>query len=99
MSVRIDSHLSYQKYSITAKYIYLEYCTTVHLDLTLDTHNKSPIMPNNESLCLQTGGKKLIKFLTFKHFCLCLLNLLKPNVNYSVRTAPLTSKVAFYIFI
>jgi len=28
-----------------------------------------------------------------------LLNLLKPNVNYSGRTAPLTSKVAFYIFI
>jgi len=25
--------------------------------------------------------------------------LLKPNVNYSGRTAPLTSKVAFYIFI
>ena len=28
-----------------------------------------------------------------------LLNLLTPNVNYSGRTAPLTSKVAFYIFI
>ena len=27
------------------------------------------------------------------------LNLLTPNVNYSDRTAPLTSKVAFYIFI
>ena len=27
------------------------------------------------------------------------LNLLTPNVNYSGRTAPLTSKVAFYIFI
>jgi len=27
------------------------------------------------------------------------INLLKPNVNYSWRTAPLTSKVAFYIFI
>ena len=27
------------------------------------------------------------------------LNLLTPNVNYSCRTAPLTSKVAFYIFI
>ena len=27
------------------------------------------------------------------------LNLLKPNVNYSGRTVPLTSKVAFYIFI
>jgi len=27
------------------------------------------------------------------------INLLTPNVNYSDRTAPLTSKVAFYIFI
>jgi len=27
------------------------------------------------------------------------LNLLMSNVNYSWRTAPLTSKVAFYIFI
>jgi len=27
------------------------------------------------------------------------INLLKPNVNYSGRTAPLTSKVTFYIFI
>jgi len=26
-------------------------------------------------------------------------NLLTPNVNYSGRNAPLTSKVAFYIFI
>jgi len=28
-----------------------------------------------------------------------MLNLLTHNVNYSGRTAPLTSKVAFYIFI
>ena len=27
------------------------------------------------------------------------VNVLTPNVNYSGRTAPLTSKVAFYIFI
>jgi len=27
------------------------------------------------------------------------INLLTPNVNFSGRTAPLTSKVAFYIFI
>ena len=27
------------------------------------------------------------------------LNLLTPNVKYSGRTAPLTSRVAFYIFI
>jgi len=27
------------------------------------------------------------------------INLLTPNVNYSGRTAPLTSKVAFHIFI
>jgi len=30
---------------------------------------------------------------------LWVVNLLTPNVNYSCRTAPLTSKVAFYIFI
>ena len=34
-------------------------------------------------------------YLTFHH----LFNHLTPNVNYSGRTAPLTSKVAFYIFI
>jgi len=28
-----------------------------------------------------------------------IVNLLMPNVNYSGRTTPLTSKVAFYIFI
>jgi len=28
-----------------------------------------------------------------------IFNLLTPNVNYSGRTAPLTSKVTFYIFI
>jgi len=27
------------------------------------------------------------------------INLLMPNVNYNGRNAPLTSKVAFYIFI
>ena len=31
--------------------------------------------------------------------CSCWINLLTPNVNYSGRTAPLTSKVAFYVFI
>ena len=37
------------------------------------------------------------------YLCTCWIikcfNLLTPNVNYSGRTAPLTSKVAFYIFI
>jgi len=32
-------------------------------------------------------------------FRIHIFNLLTPNVNYSGRTAPLTSKVAFYIFI
>jgi len=37
---------------------------------------------------------------TFKWGVIVLaFNLLTPNVNYSGRTAPLTSKVAFYIFI
>jgi len=40
------------------------------------------------------------KFMLFTYSVLHLLvlNLLTPNVNYSGRTAPLTSKVAFYIF-
>jgi len=40
-------------------------------------------------------GIKLAKFVQL----VGTINLLKPNVNYSGRTAPLTSKVAFYIFI
>ena len=34
-----------------------------------------------------------------KVFRIVSINLLTPNVNYSGRTAPLFSKVAFYIFI
>jgi len=39
------------------------------------------------------SGIKLHKSMQDSH-----INLLTPNVNYSGRTAPLTSKVAFYIF-
>jgi len=42
------------------------------------------------------GGTKTLFLHTFSGV---VLNLLTPNVNYSGRTAPLTSKVAFYIFI
>jgi len=35
----------------------------------------------------------------FAPSCIIQVNLLTPNVNYSGRTAPLISKVAFYIFI
>jgi len=41
-----------------------------------------------------TKYQKGVYYLVVKMF-----NLLTPNVNYSGRTAPLTSKVAFYIFI
>jgi len=34
-----------------------------------------------------------------KNFFIKLVNLLTPNVNYSGRTAKLTSKVSFFIFI
>jgi len=34
-----------------------------------------------------------------KRLIIFYINLLTPNVNYSGRTAPLTSKVAFCIFI
>jgi len=48
------------------------------------------------SLYLNSLPNKTATFLTVR---LSYLNLLTPNVNYSSRTAPLTSKVAFYIFI
>jgi len=35
----------------------------------------------------------------FRVYMKYLLTFLKPNINYSGRTAPLTSKVTFYIFI
>jgi hypothetical protein len=41
----------------------------------------------NEFVCFVLGPPRIV------------INLLTPNVNYSGRTAPLTSKVAFYIFI
>ena len=41
------------------------------------------------------AGIELVAF----RFVAQYLNLLTPNVNYSGRTEPLTSKVAFYIFI
>jgi len=52
--------------------------------------NVDAVMESNIRTCvrLQYFGIKEIK-----------INLLTPNVNYSVRTAPLASKVAFYIFI
>jgi len=51
-------------------------------------------------LCYLRG--KLLVFENFLHGRICTyetINLLKPIVNYSGRTAQLTSKVAFYIFI
>ena len=41
--------------------------------------------------------KMSLKFLVYSMSFV--INLLTPNVNYSGRTAPLTSKFAFYIFI
>jgi len=35
----------------------------------------------------------------FKSHTSIYINHLKPNVNYNGRTAPITSKVAFYVFI
>jgi len=40
-----------------------------------------------------------MKKMPLSHFLKTHFNLLTPNDNYSGRTAPLTSKVAFYIFI
>jgi len=46
-------------------------------------------------------GAEELKQKRFRILGLCarIIDLLSPNVNYSGRTAPLTSKVAFYIFI
>ena len=50
-------------------------------------------------LLLPTGSRGL-QYASYKVcYIKILINLLTPNVNYSGRTAPLTPKVAFYIFI
>jgi hypothetical protein len=46
---------------------------------------------------LHTQQHELYELLS-THKPLC-INLLTPNVNYTGRTSPLTSKVSFYIFI
>jgi len=46
-----------------------------------------------ENTCIYLRQYNFQMGLTFR------INLLTPNVKYSGRTAPLTSKVAFYIFI
>ena len=56
------------------------------------THNSVIIIIAHVSLLLMT------QYFPF-HINTVNINLLKPNVNYSGRTAPLTSKVAFYIYI
>jgi len=48
---------------------------------------------------LYSAGSFLPDFQSVEPLFSMVLNLLVPNVNYSGRTAPLTSKVAFYIFI
>ena len=53
-----------------------------------DVYNKEMMALDKQSL-YKSVGTMLQLF----------LNLLTPNVNYGGRTAPLTSKVAFYIFI
>ena len=45
-------------------------------------------------------NRNKIQYNTIQNMCswlYILINLLTPNVNYSGRTAPLTSEVAFYI--
>jgi len=44
-------------------------------------------------------SREVLKEVLLKIQFFLYVNLLTPNVNYSGRTAPLTSKVAFYIFI
>ena len=49
------------------------------------------LLESKEQLLSQAEGKLWGLYMLF--------NLLMPSVNYSGRTAPLTSKVAFYVFI
>jgi len=49
-----------------------------------------------EYAVVSTVDSQLHSFLSLGQY---VINLLTPNVNYSGRTAPLNSKVAFYIFI
>ena len=60
--------------------------------------NNSSVSPF--SLCRGACDKDVLSFCYLQLFNQSsIINLLTPNVNYSGRTAPLTSKVAFYIFI
>jgi len=56
---------------------------------------------NIPHVCCRLGENcgKTFHFLYLMSFWHFWINLLTPNVNYSGRTAPLTSKVAFYILI
>ena len=51
----------------------------------------------------QSWGKTSLPVKKFIDIFMCVpeifINVQTPNVNYSWRTAPLTSKIAFYIFI
>jgi len=49
-----------------------------------------------EERCLNTRDTASLSRMSLLHV---IINLLTPNVYYSVRTAPLSSEVTFYIFI
>jgi len=73
------------------------------LSHTLFLSHNHPVIADDNRLSDKVQMQRLISLSDFRfEFCFCFppsVNLLTPNVNYSGRTAPLTSKVAFYIFI
>ena len=80
--------LSASQFLTTLYYLLHVYCTYIPL-FYLKSHHEQVKEPDGKynrcSSCL--------------HRASVIINLLTPNVNYSGRTAPLTSKVAFHIFI
>jgi len=76
------------------------YCTTLHSSETVSFRGRVDL--KNVAILEAGSSSTYLPPLTFDVRRLrkrAKINLLTPNVNYSGRTAPLTSKVAFYIFI
>jgi len=62
--------------------------------ILINTNNTSNYQSTNETHYTQQNTKITTHTKNHNYY-----NLLKPNVNYSGRTAPLTSKVAYFIYL
>jgi len=70
--------------------VHVHHRTTAHTSTRTSTMFTAQNSPNNTHY-------QIFHAVLFTH--LIFINILMPNVNYSGHTVPLTSKVAFYIFI